>query len=128
MNLHDALPLGEKHPTCAITFFATLQQIQAQFQREPDSLQTGKSASAKLRIVYGASGNFVSQVLQGAPIALLLAADEQSIERLHAAGRSEDQPLGVPVTWIGRCVEEPDLWRIDQFGALAPLAATGYEH
>jgi molybdate transport system substrate-binding protein len=67
-----------------------MQQIQAQFQREPDSLQTGKPASAKLRIVYGASGNFVSQVLQGAPIALLLAADEQSIERLHAAGRSED--------------------------------------
>lgn len=67
-----------------------MQQIQAQFQREPDALQTGKPASAKLRIVYGASGNFVSQVLQGAPIALLLAADEQSIERLHAAGRSED--------------------------------------
>jgi molybdate transport system substrate-binding protein len=67
-----------------------MQQIQAQFQREPDSLQTGKPASAKLRIVYGASGNFVSQVLQGAPIALLLAADEQSVERLHAAGRSED--------------------------------------
>jgi len=67
-----------------------MQQIQAQFQREPDALQTGKPASAKLRIVYGASGNFVSQVLQGAPIALLLAADEQSVERLHAAGRSED--------------------------------------
>lgn len=67
-----------------------MQQIQAQFQREPDAVQTGKPASAKLRIVYGASGNFVSQVLQGAPIALLLAADEQSIERLHAAGRSED--------------------------------------
>ncbi len=67
-----------------------MQQIQALFQREPDALQTGKPASAKLRIVYGASGNFVSQVLQGAPIALLLAADEQSIERLHAAGRSED--------------------------------------
>ena len=67
-----------------------MQQIQAQFQREPDALQTGKPAGAKLRIVYGASGNFVSQVLQGAPIALLLAADEQSIERLHAAGRSED--------------------------------------
>lgn len=67
-----------------------MQQIQAQFQRKPDSLQTGKPAGAKLRIVYGASGNFVSQVLQGAPIALLLAADEQSVERLHAAGRSED--------------------------------------
>jgi len=67
-----------------------MQQIQALLQRAPDSLQTGKPASAKLRIVYGASGNFVSQVLQGAPIALLLAADEQSIERLHAAGRSED--------------------------------------
>ena len=67
-----------------------MQQIQSLFQRELDSLQTGKPASAKLRIVYGASGNFVSQVLQGAPIALLLAADEQSIERLHAAGRSED--------------------------------------
>lgn len=95
LSIATAIHAADKNEATSLIAVASnmqpaMQQIQALLQRAPDSLQTGKPASAKLRIVYGASGNFVSQVLQGAPIALLLAADEQSIERLHAAGRSED--------------------------------------
>ncbi len=38
------------------------------------------------------------------------------------------QPLGVPVTRIGRLVEQSGLWQIAADGSLAPLAARGYEH
>ena len=38
------------------------------------------------------------------------------------------QPLGVPVTRIGRLVEQAGLWQIAADGSLAPLAARGYEH
>ena len=88
-------PAAEKADAVALVAVASnmqpaMQAIQAQFLRQADGAMHAKTASAKLRIVYGASGNFVSQVLQGAPIALLLAADEQSIQRLQAAGRAED--------------------------------------
>jgi thiamine-monophosphate kinase len=40
----------------------------------------------------------------------------------------QQQPLGVPVTRIGRMVEQVGLWQIAADGSLAPLAARGYEH
>lgn len=41
-----------------------------------------------LRLSYGASGNFVRQIAQGAPFELLLAADEASAAALATIGRS----------------------------------------
>jgi molybdate transport system substrate-binding protein len=52
-------------------------EIAAMFARE-----TGH----KVRLSVGASGNFVRQIVQGAPFELLLAADEDSIAMLAAKG------------------------------------------
>ncbi|GGB71429.1 molybdate ABC transporter substrate-binding protein [Shewanella inventionis] len=48
--------------------------------------QTGLS----VRISYGSSGNFVSQIKHGAPFEMLLSADEFYIEQLHKAGYTQD--------------------------------------
>lgn len=38
------------------------------------------------------------------------------------------QPLDVPLTVIGRFVEEPGLWQVDPRGSRRPLAPRGFEH
>lgn len=43
----------------------------------------------RVRLVFGATGNFVRQIEQGAPFSIFLAADEESPRRLVAAGRTE---------------------------------------
>lgn len=42
------------------------------------------------RFAYGASGNLVRQIVQGAPFEILLAADEISIQKLAEAGQTRD--------------------------------------
>ena len=48
--------------------------------------------SARIDFVFGSTGNFTRQILQGAPFALLVAADEQSVQVIaqaqQQAGRS----------------------------------------
>jgi molybdate transport system substrate-binding protein len=43
---------------------------------------------ASVRLIFGATGNFVRQIEQGAPFAIFLAADEASPQRLVTAGRT----------------------------------------
>lgn len=43
-----------------------------------------------LRLVFGSSGNFYRQILQGAPYALYLSADEDYVLRLAERGRTRD--------------------------------------
>lgn len=59
----------------------------------------------------------------GEDFELLLVCPPATAERIV-----REQPLDVPVTRVGRCVDEPGLWRIDQAGGLTPLATTGFEH
>lgn len=59
-----------------------LDEIAAAFRQ-----QTGQS----LRISYGSSGNFKTQILQGAPFELFLSADEAFVAELHAAGKARDK-------------------------------------
>lgn len=44
----------------------------------------------QLRIIYGSSGNLSSQIQQGAPISLLISADEVYPSRLFTAGFTQD--------------------------------------
>lgn len=59
-----------------------LDEIAGGFRRE-----TGKS----VRISYGSSGNFKTQILQGAPFELFLSADEGFVAALHEAGKARDK-------------------------------------
>lgn len=58
-----------------------LEEIAAAFER-----QTGK----KPRIIFGSSGNFYTQIMQGAPFHLYMSADEAYVHKLHAAGKTVD--------------------------------------
>jgi molybdate transport system substrate-binding protein len=46
---------------------------------------------AKLRVSYGASGNFARQIAQGAPFDMFLSADESYIAELQRAGLTVDE-------------------------------------
>jgi molybdate transport system substrate-binding protein len=59
-----------------------LEEVAARFTDE-----TGET----VRLVFGSSGTFYSQILQGAPFDLYLSADEQFVFDLAAAGKTVDR-------------------------------------
>lgn len=59
-----------------------LDEIAGAFQR-----QTGR----KVRVAYGSSGNFFSQIAQDAPFELFMSADEEYVHRLARQRRTLDQ-------------------------------------
>jgi len=59
----------------------------------------------------------------GEDFELLLTATPEVAERIV-----REQPLSVPVTIIGECVDQAGLWQIGVEGRLAPLDASGYRH
>jgi len=59
-----------------------IEELAAQFEKD-----TGH----KLRLIFGSSGNFYSQILQGAPFHLFMSADEDFVFRLADAGRTLDR-------------------------------------
>jgi molybdate transport system substrate-binding protein len=48
-----------------------------------------RAGGGPLRLVFGSSGNFVAQILQGAPFHLFVSADEDTVYRVADAGRTE---------------------------------------
>jgi molybdate transport system substrate-binding protein len=59
-----------------------IEEIASEFEK-----QTGH----KLRLIFGSSGNFYSQLLQGAPFHLFMSADEVFIFKLASANKTVDQ-------------------------------------
>ncbi|MDI1237508.1 MAG: molybdate ABC transporter substrate-binding protein [Polaromonas sp.] len=59
-----------------------LEEVAALFEKEQGQ---------KLRLVFGSSGNFYSQILQGAPFQMYLSADEDFVFKLADAGRTRDR-------------------------------------
>lgn len=59
-----------------------LEEVAAKFERE-----TGN----KVRLVFGSSGNFYSQILQGAPFQMYMSADEDFVFKLADAGKTVDR-------------------------------------
>ena len=106
-----------------------LDEIAGAFQR-----QTGR----KVRVAYGSSGNFFSQIAQDAPFELFMSADEEYVFRLARQGRVADD--GMPYA-IGRIVlfvpagspikadaQFADLRRALADGALRKFAIANPEH
>jgi thiamine-monophosphate kinase len=59
----------------------------------------------------------------GEDFELLLAVPPDVAARILA-----EQPLEIPITAIGRFIDQPGLWQRDASGKVTPLAARGYEH
>ena len=59
-----------------------LTEVAAQFTKD-----TGKS----VKLTFGSSGNFTTQIQQGAPFEMFLSADESYVQMLAQAGRTEGQ-------------------------------------
>ena len=89
-----------------------IEEVAALFRAD-----TGQS----LRLVFGSSGNFYSQILQGAPFHLFMSADEDFVFKLAEAGRTQDRGRIYGVGRIGIMV--PQRSRLLPDGTLSDLGA-----
>jgi molybdate transport system substrate-binding protein len=89
-----------------------IEEVAARFERE-----TGQ----KLRLVFGSSGNFKTQILQGAPLHLFMSADEHFVHELADAGKTIDRGRAYALGRIGIMVPHGSPLKAD--GRLEDLAA-----
>lgn len=89
-----------------------IEEVAAAFERE-----TGH----RLRLVFGSSGNFKTQILQGAPFHLFMSADEGFVFELADAGRTVDRGRAYALGRIGILVPPGSPLQPD--GELRDLAA-----
>ncbi|MFN4104025.1 MAG: molybdate ABC transporter substrate-binding protein [Tepidimonas sp.] len=75
----------------------------------------------RLRLVFGSSGNFYSQILQGAPFHLFMSADEDFVFKLAEAGKTLDRGRLYAYGRIGIMVPKGSRLKAD--GELKDLAA-----
>ena len=83
--------------------------------------QFEKATGHKLRLVFGSSGNFKTQILQGAPFHLFMSADEGFVYELADAGKTVDRGRAYARGRIGIIVPAGSPLRAD--GQLQDLAA-----
>ncbi len=89
-----------------------LEEVAALFEREKGH---------KLRLVFGSSGNFYSQILQGAPFQMFLSADEDFVFKLADAGKTRDRGRLYALGRIGILVPHGSVLKADS--ELKDLAA-----
>lgn len=89
-----------------------IEEVAAQFE---------KATGHKLRLVFGSSGNFKTQIMHGAPFHLFMSADEQFVDELADAGKTEDRGRAYAVGRIGIMVPPGSPLKAD--GELKDLAA-----
>jgi len=89
-----------------------VEEVAARFER-----RTGQ----RLRLVFGSSGNFYTQILQGAPFHLFMSADEAFVFKLAEAGKTRDRGQLYAYGRIGLIVPRGSPLKAD--GELKDLAA-----
>ncbi len=89
-----------------------LEEVAALFEQE---------SGHKLRLVFGSSGNFYAQILQGAPFHLFMSADEGFVFKLADAGKTQDRGRLYAYGRIGILVPKGSPLKAD--GELRDLAA-----
>ncbi|MFC7409725.1 MULTISPECIES: molybdate ABC transporter substrate-binding protein [Hydrogenophaga] len=108
------------------------------FALEDVAAQFEKGTGQRLRLVFGSSGNFFTQIQQGAPFHLYLSADEAYVFKLADAGLTTDRgrlyalgriglfvPKGSPVKADG---ELKDLARALKAGEVHKFAIANPDH
>lgn len=89
-----------------------IEEVAALFEQ-----QTGQ----QLRLVFGSSGNFKTQILQGAPFHLFMSADESFVFELAKAGKTQDQGRIYAIGRIGIIVPHQSPLKAD--GEMTDLAS-----
>ncbi|MGQ0727286.1 molybdate ABC transporter substrate-binding protein [Acidovorax sp.] len=89
-----------------------VEEVAARFEKE-----TGH----KLRLVFGSSGNFKTQILQNAPFHLFMSADEGFVYELADAGKTVDRGRAYALGRIGIIVPAGSALKAD--GEFKDLAA-----
>ena len=82
-----------------------LQDLAAQFEKQTGNVDGFAVTQIKVRVTYGSSGNFFSQIQNGAPFDLFFSADSDYPRKLEAAGLAEPGTLyhyaiGRLVLWV----------------------------
>lgn len=90
-----------------------IDEVAARFKRD-----TGQD----IKLVFGSSGNFTTQILQDAPFHLFISADENFVYKLADAGKTEDRGRAYAVGRIGIMVPPGSMLKAD--GQLKDLAAS----
>lgn len=90
------------------------------FALEEVATQFRQTGGGPLRLVFGSSGNFYRQIVQGAPFQLFLSADEDFVFRLADAGLTADRGQRYAVGRIGLLVPHGSPLKAD--GELKDLA------
>ena len=92
-----------------------------QFALEELGQQFRRDTGHRIRFVFGSSGQFATQILQGAPYDLFMSADESLVFKLEAAGKTRDKGKIYALGRIGLMVPHGSPVRAD--GELRGVAA-----
>lgn len=94
-----------------------LEEVAVRFERE-----TGN----KLKLVFGSSGNFYSQLMQNAPFHLFMSADQEFVYKLADAGKTLDRGRAYAIGRIGIMVPKGSTLKADsEFTDLAVALKDG---
>lgn len=61
------------------------------FALEDIAMRFRAETRREVRLSFGSSGNYLRQIMEGAPFQMFLSADEGFVFRLHQAGKTEDR-------------------------------------
>ena len=117
----SALSLTTLLPLQAQTVPAVAAASDLKFAIEEVVTKFEKDTGHKLRLVFGSSGNFKTQILQDAPFHLFMSADEGFVYELADAGKTEDRGRAYALGRIGIMVPPGSPLKPD--GELKDLAA-----
>ena len=113
--------MGMMSPLQAQTVATLAAASDLKFAIEAVAARFEKDTGNKLRLVFGSSGNFKTQILQGAPFHLFMSADENFVYQLADAGKTEDRGRAYALGRIGIMVPPGSPLKAD--GQLKDLAA-----
>ena len=91
------------------------------FAMEELAAQYEKNTGQKITLVFGSSGQFATQLLQGLPMDVFLSADENLVFKLAEAGKTRDRGRVYALGRIGLFVPHSSPLKAD--GSLKDLAA-----
>jgi len=92
------------------------------FALEELSARYEKKTGQKITLVFGSSGQFTTQILQGAPFQIFMSADENFVYKIADAGKTADRGKVYAVGRIG--VFTPNGSPLKADGSLKDLAAS----